>query len=129
MDILQRLTTSRVTHRKVEKSMSTVSNNIEKMAEDEVDVEALDIMAERLFTTGWKLRDWFSPPESDGAAYDDEDDVITGVVIKSKHGPVRSCPSGHAGFQAFENAIAGLNVRVAIKMANKSIDSAMDRHM
>lgn len=101
----------------------------EKADFNEPDLDALDIIAERIFRDGWRTRDWFFPPESNGDVWEENDEVVTGVVIKSRHGPVRSCPSGHPGFQGFENAVAQLNVRVAIKMANKSIDAAMDRYM
>lgn len=88
-------------------------------------LDAVDVMADMIYRTCWPLG-WFSP------AVDPEkwsDEVITGVTLRSKYGSVRSCPSEHPGFAAFEEAVTKLNARVAIKLQSKSVEVAMRNFM
>ena len=87
---------------------------------------ALDVMADAIFRSTWPYG-WF-----DGAVVDAEswtDEVVTGVTILSSDNAPRSCPANHPGFAAFEQAVLGLNARVAIKIKCKAVDVTMSAIM
>jgi hypothetical protein len=86
--------------------------------------EALDVMTDAIYRSAWPLG-WFPPVEVASDDWTDKDEVVTGVCIRSKYGAIRSCPSDHRGFRAFEEAVVALNAKIAIKIRCKSVDVAM----
>jgi hypothetical protein len=82
-------------------------------------------MADMIYRNCWP-EGWFTPPVD---ASDWFDEVITGITLRSRFGSVRSCPSEHPGFRAFEEAIVSLNARIAIKLQSKAVDVAMKNYM
>ncbi len=91
--------------------------------------DALDIIAEGIFRSGWSQHDWFVLPEIEPEDWTEGSEIITGVAIRSQSGSIRSFPSGHPGFQRFEDAVAKMSVKVAIKMCSTAIESAIRRYM
>lgn len=87
-------------------------------------LDALDVMTDTIYRTAWPLG-WFPPVEVSSDDWTEKDEVVTGVCIRSKYGAVRSCPSDHRGFNAFEDAVVSLNAKIAIKIRCKSVDVAM----
>jgi hypothetical protein len=88
-------------------------------------LDAVDVMADMIYRECWPLG-WFTSPVE---ISDWSDEVITGVCLRSKYGSVRSCPSEHPGFAAFEEAIVKLNARIAVKLQSKAVDVAMKNYM
>jgi hypothetical protein len=105
-------------------------------------IDNLDVVAEQLFRT-CALCGYLStaPPSQHPLGYhprastplvrdtNAEDEVVTGVCIRSKYGIVRSSPPDHPGFRGFEEGILVLNARAAIKMRSKTVDVAVRKHM
>lgn len=88
-------------------------------------LDAVDVMADMVYRNCWPLG-WFSNP-IEPEKWSDE--VVTGVCLRSKYGSVRSCPGNHPGFAEFEEAIIGLNAKVAIKLQSKAVEVAMKNFM
>jgi hypothetical protein len=88
-------------------------------------LDAVDVMADMIYRNCWP-EGWFTPSVDPS---DWSDEVVTGVCLRSKYGSVRSCPSEHPGFAAFESAIVSLNARIAIKLQSKAVDVAMKNYM
>lgn len=88
-------------------------------------LDAVDVMADMIYRNCWPLG-WFTPPIEPNRW---SDEVVTGVCLRSKYGSVRSCPSEHPGFAAFEEAVVKLNARIAIKLQSKAVEVAMRNFM
>lgn len=90
------------------------------------DPEALDVVADMLFRTCWPLG-WVPIQQVESAAWTDE--VVLGVSIRAEDGTMRSSPMAHSGMAEFEQGVAGLNARVALKMRCRAVEYTMKNHM
>lgn len=77
-------------------------------------LDALDVMADMIYRTGCTLG-YFH--------YDQQ--LITGVCIRSKYGHIRSSPPAEPRFLEFERAVAALNAKVVAKIWCKPVEVVM----